>query len=260
MVLKDLSFSIKPGERIGVVGRTGSGKSTLLQVLFRMINATSGSIRIDEVDTSVLPLEKLRSKLSIIPQDPTLFNGSVRYNLDPLGIASDEDLWNALELSHLREVVENMDGQLDAIVAEHGENLSVGQRQLVCMARAILRHSKVIAMDEATASVDLETDQYIQTMIRTQFVGCTIVTIAHRLHTIMDRFVSSCLFIFTLSFIVVIYSDRILVMDNGNAVEFDSPERLLQNPEGIFSKLVAAANDETLYAEVRKADDDSSQS
>ena len=155
--------------------------------------------------------------------------------MDPLGIASDEEVWNALELSHLREVVENMDGQLIAQVVEHGENLSVGQRQLVCMARAILRRSKIIAMDEATASVDLETDQYIQTMIRTQFVGCTIVTIAHRLHTIMD-------------------SDRILVMDNGSVAEFDSPEHLLQNPEGIFSKLVAAAKDETLYAEVRHED------
>ena len=158
----------------------------------------------------------------------------MRYNLDPLGEASDEQLWRALELSHLRPVVEAMDGQLDAMVAEHGENLSVGQRQLVCMARAVLRHSKVIAMDEAMASVDLETDQYIQTMIRTQFAGCTIITIAHRLHTVMD-------------------SDRILVMDNGVAVEFDTPERLLQRPGGVFADLVAAANDESLYAEVRRA-------
>ena len=158
----------------------------------------------------------------------------MRYNLDPLGEASDDELWNALELSHLRPVVEAMDGQLDAVVVEHGENLSVGQRQLVCMARAVLRRSKVIAMDEATASVDLETDQYIQSMIRTQFTGCTIITIAHRLHTVMD-------------------SDRILVMDNGVAAEFDTPENLLQRTNGIFAHLVAAANDESLFAEVRRA-------
>lgn len=174
----------------------------------------------------------------------------MRYNLDPFGESSDEQLWKALELSHLRGVVESMDGQLDGVVAEHGENLSVGQRQLVCMARAILRGSKVIAMDEATASVDIETDQYIQGMIRTQFVGCTIITIAHRLNTVMDRFVFlisfhlHTLFLFHVCFCVCLFdSDRILVMNDGVVAEFDTPERLLQNKDGVFTSLVAASHD-----------------
>ncbi|XP_029718005.2 ATP-binding cassette sub-family C member 4-like [Aedes albopictus] len=230
-VLKDLSFTIRAKERIGIVGRTGAGKSSIIQALFRLApidcgvsskddttTTEVGTIRIDGIDTGSVPLRHLRAAISIIPQEPVIFSGSVRSNLDPFGAGDDGRLWAALEQVNLKDVVANCVGGLDAKMVEGGANFSVGQRQLICLARAILRDSRILILDEATASVDPETDRLIQSTIRNQFRECTILTIAHRLHTIMD-------------------SDRVLVMDAGRLVEFDSPSNLLRLPGGYFRKL-----------------------
>ncbi|XP_037711587.1 probable multidrug resistance-associated protein lethal(2)03659 [Drosophila subpulchrella] len=206
-VLKSLSFVIKPREKIGIVGRTGAGKSSLINALFRL-SYNDGSVLIDKRDTSEMGLHDLRSKISIIPQEPVLFSGSMRYNLDPFDEYSDEKLWHSLEEVKLREVVANMATGLETKITERGSNFSVGQRQLVCLARAILRDNRILVMDEATANVDPQTDALIQTTIRKKFKDCTVLTIAHRLHTVMD-------------------SDKILVMDGGRAVEFGTPYELL---------------------------------
>ncbi|XP_067133640.1 multidrug resistance-associated protein 1-like [Centruroides vittatus] len=215
LVLKGISCEIKSGEKVGIVGRTGAGKSSLTLSLFRIIEGASGSIIIDGVDISKIGLHDLRSKLTIIPQDPVLFSGTLRMNLDPFNKYSDEEVWIALEHSHLKIYVSSLESGLQHMISEGGENLSVGQRQLVCLARALLRKTKVLILDEATAAIDLETDALIQTTIRTEFAGCTILTIAHRLNTIMDY-------------------DRVLVLDQGIIKEFDNPENLLQNKESLF--------------------------
>jgi len=215
LVLKDISASFKGGERIGIVGRTGAGKSSLTLALFRLIEPAEGKIKIDGVDIATLGLHKLRSRLTIIPQDPVLFSGSLRHNLDPFEQYSDEAVWSALRQSHLSEFVTGLSSGLQHEVAEGGENLSVGQRQLICLARALLRKTKVLVLDEATAAVDLETDDLIQTTIRSEFVGCTIITIAHRLNTVLDY-------------------DRILVLKDGNIAELDSPKSLMQKDGSIF--------------------------
>ena len=222
LVLHDVSLDISAGEKIGIVGRTGAGKSTISLSLFRLIEPADGSIIIDGIDTSSIGLYDLRGRLTIIPQDPVLFSGSLRVNLDPLSEHSDELLWAALEAANLKEYVTTLDSGLDSVVAEGGENLSVGQRQLVCLARALLRHSKVLVLDEATAAVDLETDSLIQATIRSHFADCTVITIAHRLNTILD-------------------SDRVVVMDSGRVIEFDKPSVLLQDPNSAFYSLAADA-------------------
>jgi len=228
LVLKNLNLTIHHGEKIGVVGRTGSGKSTTLLALFRIINPASGSITIDRINTMDMHLSTIRSALTIIPQEPTLFTGTVRYNIDPADQYTDEEIWSALKLTHLDTVIHQIDGELYGIVTEGGDNFSVGQRQLICMVRALLRHSRIICMDEATASVDIQTDCLIQEMIRSQFQDCTIITVAHRLHTIMD-------------------SDRVIAMRAGELVEFDKPINLIRNhPDGLFASMVAAANDASL--------------
>ncbi|XP_037300590.1 LOW QUALITY PROTEIN: multidrug resistance-associated protein 4 [Manduca sexta] len=213
-VLKNLNFEIQEGWKVGVVGRTGAGKSSLISALFRLYNI-QGSITIDGLDTDGIAKARLRSKISIIPQEPVLFSATLRYNLDPFNSYSDDEIWRALEQVELKEVVP----ALDYKVTEGGSNFSMGQRQLVCLARAILRSNKILVMDEATANVDPQTDTLIQKTIRRQFATCTVITIAHRLNTIMD-------------------SDRVLVMDKGTVVEFDHPHILLSDPNSKFSSMV----------------------
>uniref|UniRef100_A0A8C7R454 ATP-binding cassette, sub-family C (CFTR/MRP), member 3 n=1 Tax=Oncorhynchus mykiss TaxID=8022 RepID=A0A8C7R454_ONCMY len=214
LVLKNLTLSVKGGEKIGIVGRTGAGKSSMTLCLFRLLEAAGGEITIDGVKISEIGLHDLRSKLTIIPQEPVLFSGSLRMNLDPFERYSDGEVWKALELSHLNKFVSNQPAKLELECSEGGENLSVGQRQLVCLARALLRKTRILILDEATAAIDLETDDLIQSTIRTQFEDCTVFTIAHRLNTIMDY-------------------TRVLVLDKGQIAEFDTPTNLLFR-RGIF--------------------------
>jgi ABC-type multidrug transport system fused ATPase/permease subunit len=223
LVLRGVNAEIGAHERIGIVGRTGAGKSSITLALFRMVEAAEGSISIDGINIAEIGLHDLRSNLTIIPQDPVLFSETLRTNLDPFGDFSDAELWDAIDKSHLRRLVEEFPLKFDQEITEGGGNLSVGQRQLVCLARAILRKkTKVLILDEATAAVDMETDHLIQQSIRTQFPKCTILTIAHRLNTIMDY-------------------DRILVLDNGKVKEFDSPRNLLSNRNGLFYSLASQA-------------------
>uniref|UniRef100_A0A8C2UJK1 ATP binding cassette subfamily C member 3 n=1 Tax=Coturnix japonica TaxID=93934 RepID=A0A8C2UJK1_COTJA len=214
LVLKDLNLQVHGGEKIGIVGRTGAGKSSMTLCLFRILEAAKGEIRIDGVRISEIGLHDLRSRLTIIPQDPVLFSGTLRMNLDPFNKYSDEEVWKALELSHLKKFVSSQPSMLEFECSEGGENLSVGQRQLICLARALLRKTRILILDEATAAIDLETDDLIQMTIRTQFEDCTVLTIAHRLNTIMDY-------------------TRILVLDNGTIAEFDTPTNLIAS-RGIF--------------------------
>jgi ABC-type multidrug transport system fused ATPase/permease subunit len=239
-VLKKVSFNILPNEKVAVVGRTGAGKSTLSLAFFRIIPLSGGSITIDGVDISTIGLFDLRSKLTIIPQDPVLFNGSLRSNLDPLDQHSDDKLWEALKRVHFMEsmqqpqVLENSQGcdtnsattesgsgscSLDMPVAENGSNFSQGQRQLLCLARSLLQGNKIIFLDEATASVDNETDARIQQTIRSEFASSTIVCIAHRLRTIIDY-------------------DKVLVLEKGEVAEFGTPIDLIENsPVGTFRSM-----------------------
>ncbi|XP_054612920.1 ATP-binding cassette sub-family C member 3 isoform X6 [Dunckerocampus dactyliophorus] len=214
LVLKNLTLSVKGGEKIGIVGRTGAGKSSMTLCLFRLLEAAEGEISIDGVKISEIGLHDLRSKLTIIPQEPVLFSGTLRMNLDPFEKYTDEEVWKALEYSHLHKFVSNQPAKLEMECSEGGENLSVGQRQLVCLARALLRKTTILILDEATAAIDLETDDLIQSTIRTQFEDCTVFTIAHRLNTIMDY-------------------TRVLVLDKGQIAEFDTPASLISQ-RGLF--------------------------
>uniref|UniRef100_A0A8B9SE88 Canalicular multispecific organic anion transporter 1 n=1 Tax=Apteryx owenii TaxID=8824 RepID=A0A8B9SE88_APTOW len=221
LVLQGITCDIRSTEKVGVVGRTGAGKSSLTNCLFRVLEAAGGTIMIDGLDISMIGLHDLRQNLTIIPQDPVLFSGTLRMNLDPFDQYPDEEVWKALELAHLKTYVQDLPEGLFHLVSEGGENLSVGQRQLVCLARALLRKAKILILDEATAAVDLETDHLIQTTIRSEFANCTVLTIAHRLHTIMD-------------------SNRVMVLQAGRIVEYNSPEELLQK-QGLFSAMAKDA-------------------
>ncbi|XP_068585945.1 multidrug resistance-associated protein 1-like [Cebidichthys violaceus] len=207
--LNDICIDIQDREKVGIVGRTGAGKSSLALGIFRILEAAKGKIFIDGIDIAEIGLHDLRSRITIIPQDPVLFSGSLRMNLDPFDTCSEEDLWRALELAHLSSFVSALPQKLNHQCCEGGENLSLGQRQLLCLARALLRRTRILVLDEATAAVDLKTDQLIQSTIRTQFKDCTVLTIAHRLNTIMDY-------------------TRVIVMDRGSITEMDSPSQLIR--------------------------------
>ncbi|XP_049415408.1 ABC transporter C family member 2-like [Solanum stenotomum] len=229
-VLHGISFTISPSDKVGVVGRTGAGKSSMFNALFRLVELERGRILIDGFDVSKFGLTDLRKVLGIIPQAPVLFSGTVRFNLDPFNEHNDADLWESLERAHLKDVIRRNSLGLDAEVSEAGENFSVGQRQLLSLARALLRRSKILVLDEATAAVDVRTDALIQKTIREEFKSCTMLIIAHRLNTIID-------------------CDRILLLDSGQVLEYDTPEVLLEKEGSAFSRMVqstGAANAEYL--------------
>ncbi|POI35375.1 hypothetical protein CIB84_000872, partial [Bambusicola thoracicus] len=218
LALKHINLTINGKEKIGITGRTGAGKSTLAAGLLRLVEAAEGVILIDGQDIAQLGLHDLRMKITVIPQDPVLFSGTLRMNLDPLNQYTDADIWTALELTQLKNFVADLPEQLEYKCTDQGENLSTGQKQLVCLARALLQKTKVLILDEATAAIDVETDLQIQSALRTQFKDSTVLTIAHRINTIMD-------------------CDRILVLENGQIAEFDTPKQLTAQ-KGLFYKLM----------------------
>ncbi|KAH7036509.1 hypothetical protein BKA57DRAFT_474957 [Linnemannia elongata] len=221
LVLKDVSVKIQPGERIGIVGRTGAGKSSVTLALFRIIEAATGSITIDGIDISTLGLHELRSRLTIIPQEPFLFGDTIRLNLDPFSSHTDAEIWSALESASLKSYITTLSEGLSTVIENGGENMSLGQRQLMSLARAMLaKDTRVLCLDEATAAIDVETDNAIQRALRREFKNCTVLTIAHRINTIMD-------------------SDKILVLEQGRVAEFDSPKNLLEKKDGLFFGLAA---------------------
>jgi ABC-type multidrug transport system fused ATPase/permease subunit len=239
LVLKGLNVTIKGGERVGVVGRTGSGKSSLFLTLLRLVEPSLDAVSIEEyvapvtidgVDVLRIGLKDLRSRMGIIPQNPILFSGTIRSNIDPFGEFSNDQIWKALEQCGLKAAVEAMPGGLDATVSEYGQNLSSGTRQMLVLGRALLRQCRILLLDEATSSVDLETDSEIQRTLREAFANCTVLTIAHRINTIMD-------------------ADKILVMKDGVAAEFASPKELLSDKDSLFSEIVRHAEAEEHHEE-----------
>jgi len=231
LVLDNISFVIEGGSKVGICGRTGSGKSTLFSVLFRIVdiyaprNECKGRIEIDSLDVGELGLSDLRRGLAIIPQDAVMFAGTVRENLDVFHEHTDEQLWEALRQASLEDVVKQLSSGLGALVQEGGENFSCGERQLICLARALLRQSRIICLDEATANIDVKTDAIIQEVLQKEFADRTVLTIAHRLNTIAK-------------------SDRILVLDACQVAEFGSPAELLsKGAAGKFRALVRELGD-----------------
>ncbi|PLW38656.1 hypothetical protein PCASD_08251 [Puccinia coronata f. sp. avenae] len=223
VVLKGVDFKVQAQEKIGICGRTGAGKSTIALSLFRLVEKAAGRILIDGVDISHIGLNDLRSKISIIPQDSQCFEGTWRANLDPEGSKTDEELWRVLEHCKLKPHIQSLEGGLEAKIEEGGHNLSHGQRQLLCLSRAmLLKSSKILLMDEATSSVDPETDSDIQAVIRKEFQSFTVLVIAHRLNTIMD-------------------CNKVLVVDKGKVIEFDSPHILRENKDSEFYKMCQEA-------------------
>lgn len=220
LVLRGLTCTFPGGLKTGIVGRTGSGKTTLIQTLFRIVEPAAGQIIIDGVSISSIGLHDLRLRLSIIPQDPTMFEGTVRSNLDPLEEYTDEQIWEVLDKCQLGDEVRKKEGKLESSVSENGENWSMGQRQLVCLGRVLLKKSKILVLDEATASVDTATDNLIQTTLREHFCDCTVITIAHRITSVVN-------------------SDMVLLLSQGVIEEYDSPARLLENKSSSFAQLVA---------------------
>ncbi|CAK8573420.1 unnamed protein product [Lathyrus sativus] len=219
LVLRGITCTFEGGHKIGIVGRTGSGKTTLIGALFRLVEPAGGKIIVDGIDISSIGLHDLRLRFGIIPQDPTLFNGTVRYNLDPLFQHSDQEIWEVLGKCQLQEAVQEKEGGLDSSVVEDGANWSMGQRQLFCLGRALLRRSRVLVLDEATASIDNATDLILQKTIRTEFADCTVITVAHRIPTVMD-------------------CTKVLSISDGKLVEYDEPMKLMKREGSLFGKLV----------------------
>lgn len=208
-------------DKIGIIGRTGAGKSSLLSSLMRLVELDSGDIFIDDINIKDLGLKQLRSSLAVIPQDPVLFEGTIRYNLDPFMEYTDSQLWDILDRTHLKYKITQEEKQLEARVEKNGENFSVGEKQLLCLARALLKKNKILMLDEATASIDIETDLLIQATIKEMFQECTVITIAHRLNSIWS-------------------SDKVIVMDSGEIVEFDTPTNLLSQEGSVFYSMINA--------------------
>ncbi|XP_021757602.1 ABC transporter C family member 10-like [Chenopodium quinoa] len=219
LVLQGINCIFEGDSKIGIVGRTGSGKTTLISTLFRLVEPSEGKIIIDGIDICTIGLHDLRSHLSIIPQDPTLFSGSVRHNLDPLSQHTDQEIWQVLEKCHLREAVQDKEGGLNSSVVQDGSNWSMGQRQLFCLGRALLKRRKILVLDEATASIDNTTDAILHKTIRTEFSDSTVVTVAHRIPSVMD-------------------CTRILAISDGKVIEFDEPAKLINKHDSLFGKLV----------------------
>ncbi|XP_037494595.1 ABC transporter C family member 3 isoform X2 [Jatropha curcas] len=242
LVLQGLTCTFPGGKKTGIVGRTGSGKSTLIQTIFRIVEPAAGQIVIDGINISLIGLHDLRSRISIIPQDPTMFEGTVRSNLDPLEEYTDDQIWEALDKCQLGDEVRKKEEKLDSTVTENGENWSMGQRQLVCLGQVLLKKSKVLVLDEATASVDTATDNLIQQTIRQHFFDSTVITIAHRITSVFD-------------------SDMVLVLSHGLVEEYDSPARLLENKSSSFAQLVAeySARSNSSFQKLTEINSDSSQ-
>ncbi|KAJ1420288.1 P-loop containing nucleoside triphosphate hydrolase [Sesbania bispinosa] len=219
LVLKGITCTFKEGNRVGVVGRTGSGKSTLIGALFRLVEPSGGAILIDGINICSIGFKELRMKLSIIPQEPTLFKGSIRTNLDPLGLYADDEIWKALEKCQLKETISTLPSLLDSSVSDEGGNWSLGQRQLFCLARVLLKRNRILVLDEATASIDTATDAILQRVIEKEFANCTVITVAHRVPTVID-------------------SDMVMVLSYGKLVEYDQPSKLMDTNSS-FSRLVA---------------------
>ncbi|KAM1339407.1 hypothetical protein ACFX1X_038733 [Malus domestica] len=219
LVLRGINCTIEGGDKIGIVGRTGSGKTTLISILFRLVEPTEGKVIVDDYDICTIGLHDLRSCFGIIPQDPTLFSGSVRFNLDPLSEYTDHQIWEVLEKCQLREAVQEKEDGLDSSVVQDGTNWSMGQRQLFCLGRALLKRSRILVLDEATASMDNTTDAILQKTIRTEFADCTVITVAHRIPTVMD-------------------CTKVLAISDGRLVEYDEPKKLMRNEGSLFGQLV----------------------
>lgn len=216
-VLKSINFVIKPGEKVGIVGGTGAGKSSLISILFKLYQY-EGSIIVNDIDIKLISLDSLRSNIVVISQDPVVFNGTIRSNIDPTGCYTDDEIWAAIDNANLKHLIPVLDCQ----IVDKGSNFSCGQKQVICLVRALVSKSRIVVLDEATANVDPETDIIISKIIKEGFVGCTVLLVAHKLTTILDF-------------------DKVMVIDKGEIVEFDAPDVLVQNENGVFCKMVAKA-------------------